>query len=99
LASSANDYVLAFTYSSSGTLTPSWKKLPANAYLNNTYDVYNGTYSIKSKVGDTVTTVSDFTANQNDADDFTIIQGDNITLTSDTTNRTLTITANAVNST
>ena len=99
LASSANDYVLAFTYSSSGTLTPSWKKLPANAYLNNTYDVYNGTYSIKSKVGDTVTTVSDFTANQNDADDFTIIQGDNITLTSDTTNRTLTIAANAVNST
>jgi hypothetical protein len=81
---------LAFTYAD-GTLTPSWKKLPANAYLNNTYTVNNATYSIKSKIGDTTTTLSDFTANQSSADDFTLIQGSNITFTNNTTNRTLTI--------
>lgn len=91
LADSTNDYILAFTYADSGTLTPSWKKLPANAYLNNTYTVNNGTYSIKSKIGSTTTTLSDFTANQSGTDDFTLIQGNNITFTNDTTNRTLTI--------
>jgi hypothetical protein len=85
---------LAFTYAE-GTLTPSWKKLPANAYLNNTYTVNNGTYSIKSKIGTATTTLSDFTANQSGADDFTLIQGSNITFTNDAKNRTLTIAGTA----
>ena len=58
---------------------------------NNTYTVNNATYSIKSKIENNVTTISDFTANQNTADDFTLIQGDNITFTNDTTNRTIKI--------
>ena len=62
---------------------------------NNTYTVNNATYSIKAKVGDTTTTLSDFTANQSSADDFTLIQGSNITFTNDTTNRTLTIAGKA----
>lgn len=53
----------------------------------------NGTFSIKSKIGNNdAVTLSDFTANQSSADDFTLIQGDNITFTNNTTNRTLIIT-------
>ena len=70
-----------------------YRQLPANAFLNSTYNVYNGTYSIKALVGSTTTTVSDFTANQNSADDFTLVQGTNITFTIDATNRKLTIAA------
>ena len=43
LSNSSNDYVLAFTYAS-GTLTPSWRKLPANAYLN-TWTQFEGATS------------------------------------------------------
>lgn len=53
----------------------------------------NGTYSVKTTVGETTTTVSDFTANQSSADDVTFIQGNNVTLTPDATNRTITIAA------
>lgn len=53
--------------------------------------VNNNTYAIKSKIGDAVTTISDFTANQNSNDDFTLIQGTNVTFTNNATNRTLTI--------
>lgn len=56
--------------------------------------VYNATFSVKTKVGsNTAVTAADFTANQNSADDITFIQGSNITLTTDTTNRTITIAA------
>lgn len=60
---------------------------------NSTYTVNNGTYSVKMKSGDTTTTISDFTANQSGTDDITFIKGANITLTGDTTNRTITIAA------
>lgn len=53
----------------------------------------NGTYTVKTLVGSTTTNVSDFTANQSSADDITFIQGTNVTLTTDTTNRTVTIAA------
>lgn len=55
--------------------------------------VNNGTYTVKTKVGDTVTSVSDFTANQSGTDDVTLIQGTNVTLTPDATNRTITVAA------
>ena len=54
----------------------------------------NGTFSIKTKVGsNSAVTAADFTANQSSADDITLIQGSNVTLTTDTTNRTVTIAA------
>lgn len=53
----------------------------------------NGTYTVKTTVGETTTTVSDFTANQSSADDVIFIQGNNVTLTPDATNRTITIAA------
>lgn len=54
--------------------------------------VRNNKFSIKSKIGNNNSVVlSDFTANQSSDDDFTLIQGSNITFTNDTTNRTLTI--------
>lgn len=58
LADPTNDYVLAFIYSSSGTLTPSWKKLPAKAYQNtwrgiqdNLTSSTNTTESLSAKQG------------------------------------------------
>lgn len=55
----------------------------------------NGTFSVKTKVGSaTAVTAADFTANQSTADDITFVQGENITLTTDTTNRTITIASN-----
>jgi len=54
----------------------------------------NGTFSVKTKVGSNdAVTAADFTANQSSADDITFIQGSNVTLTTDTTNRTVTIAA------
>jgi len=53
----------------------------------------NGTYTIKTLVGSTTTNVSDFTANQSSADDVTFVQGSNVTITPDTTNRKITIAA------
>ena len=56
--------------------------------------VNNGTFSVKTKVGSNdAVTAADFTANQSGADDITLIQGTNVTLTTDTTNRTVTIAA------
>ena len=93
IATQASEYVLTFK---SGTdTTPVWRLLPANAYNDHTYTVNNNTYRIKSKIGDSTTTLSDFTANQASDDDFTLIQGSNITFTNDTTNRTLTIAGTA----
>lgn len=57
----------------------------------------NGTYTIKTLVGSTTTNVSDFTANQSSADDFTIVQGANVTITPDATNRKITIAATDTN--
>lgn len=76
-----------------------WVKMNANGKLfvdipwtDHTYTVNNATFSIKSKIGtNDAVTLSDFTANQSAADDFTLIQGSNITFTNDATNRTLTI--------
>jgi len=76
-----------------------WVKMNANGKLfvdipwtDHTYTVNNATFSIKSKIGtNDAVTLSDFTANQSSADDFTLIQGSNITFTNDATNRTLTI--------
>ena len=54
--------------------------------------VNDGTFSIKTKVGDNnAVTAADFTANQSGTDDITLVQGNNVTLTTDTTNRTITI--------
>lgn len=54
----------------------------------------NGVLSIKTKVGTAdAVTAADFSANQSAADDVTFIQGSNVTLTTDTTNRTVTIAA------
>ena len=53
----------------------------------------NGTYTVKTLVGSTTTNVSDFTANQSSADDVTFVQGSNVTITPDTTNRKITIAA------
>ena len=60
-------------------------------WTDHTYTVNNNTFRLKSKIGDSTTTLSDFTANQGSDDDFTLIQGSNITFTNDATNRTLTI--------
>ena len=51
----------------------------------------NGTYTVKTLVGTTTTNVSDFTANQSSADDITFVQGTNVTITPDATNRRITI--------
>ena len=51
----------------------------------------NGTYTVKTLVGSTTTNVSDFTANQSSADDVTFVQGSNVTITPDATNRRITI--------
>lgn len=52
----------------------------------------NGTFSVKTKVGSaSAVTAADFTANQSSNDDITFVQGSNVTLTTDTTNRTVTI--------
>ena len=54
----------------------------------------DGTFSVKTKVGsNNAVTAADFTANQSSADDITFIQGSNVTLTTDTANRTITIDA------
>ena len=56
--------------------------------------VNNATFSVKTKVGtNNAVTAADFTANQSTADDVTFIQGDNVTLTTDATNRTIKIDA------
>ena len=55
--------------------------------------VNDATFTIKSKIGDTTTSIADFTANQASNDDFTLVQGNNITLSNDTTNRTITVNA------
>lgn len=60
---------------------------------SSTQSIYNGTFTVKSKSGNTTTNVSDFTANQSAADDVTFIQGSNVTLTPNATNRTITIAA------
>lgn len=63
-------------------------------WKNDTYTVNNGTFSVKTKVGSAAAvTAADFTANQSGTDDVTFIQGSNVTLTTDTTNRTITIAA------
>ena len=53
----------------------------------------NGTYTVKTLVGSTTTNVSNFTANQSTADDVTFVQGSNVTITPDATNRKITIAA------
>lgn len=55
--------------------------------------VNDATYSIKTDVSGTETTVSDFTANQATADSVTFVQGSNVTLTPDATNKKITIAA------
>ena len=93
IGTQSTEYVLTFK---SGTdSAPVWRLLPANAYNDHTYTVNNATYSIKSLVGSTTTTLSDFTANQSGNDDFTLVQGSNITFTVDATNRKLTIAGTA----
>lgn len=53
----------------------------------------NGTFCVKTKVDNNIVVAADFTADQNSDDDITFIQGDNITLITDTNNRTITIAA------
>jgi len=58
--------------------------------------VGSGTFTIKSKQGSDVDNVADFGANQTSNNDITFIGGSNITLTPDTTNKTITIAATGV---
>ena len=51
----------------------------------------NGKLSIKSKQGDTTTTVADFSADQSSNEDITLIAGTYITLTPSATDQTITI--------
>lgn len=52
----------------------------------------NAAFTIKTKVGDAdAVSVSNFTADQSVDEDVTFIQGDNVTLTSDAANKTITI--------
>lgn len=51
----------------------------------------NGEFSINKKVGSTVTEISDFTADQSAADSFTLVQGDQITLTGNQGGKELTV--------
>ena len=51
----------------------------------------NGKLTIKSKQGDTTTTVADFSADQSSNEDITLIAGTYITLTPNTTDQTITI--------
>jgi len=83
------------TFKSGTDSAPVWRLLPSNAFNDHTYTVNNATYSIKSKIGDSTTILSDFTANQSGNDDFTLVQGSNITFTADATNRKLTIAGTA----
>lgn len=54
----------------------------------------NGKYQVKTKVGSAdPVTVSEFEANQSDTTAVTLVQGNNVTLTSDTTNHTIEIAA------
>lgn len=69
IATQASEYVLTFK---NGTDTaPVWRLLPANAYLNNTYTVNNGTLNLQAS-GTTKTT---FTANQSGTSTFNIATG------------------------
>ena len=74
-----------------------WGKI--KNYISNY--VGNAEFQIKTKVGNTVTEVADFTANQQAVanngvevpDGITFIQGNNVVLTPNTTNKTITIAA------
>lgn len=70
-----------------------FRQLPANAFLNNTYTVNNGSFTIKSKIGTTTTSIGSTSANASGNSDVTLIQGTNVTFTNDATNRTITIAA------
>lgn len=74
-----------------------WNATSGDAFIKNKPTIpaaaANGTYTVKTLVGSTTTNVSDFTANQSSADDVTFVQGSNVTITPDTTNRRITIAA------
>jgi len=62
--------------------------------VNSTYTVNNGSFEVKTKVGDNAAvSVSSTSANTASNSSITFIQGGNISLTSDTTNKTITIAA------
>ena len=85
IATQSSEYVL--TYISGTETTPVWRKLPTGAF--NT--VNNGILYIKSSVNSTATELARFGANQSDSSIFTLVKGDNITFTNDTTNHALII--------
>lgn len=74
-----------------------WNATSGDAFIKNKPTIpaaaANGTYTVKTLVGSTTTNVSDFTANQSSADDVTFVQGSNVTITPDATNRKITIAA------
>ena len=75
----------------------------AQGHVNGVEDITNADlpvpvndaeFQIRTKVGNTETEVADFTANQSgDVDSVTFVQGDNITLTPNASNQTITISA------
>lgn len=69
--------------------------LSTKTFTANVPTVYDGTLSIKTKVGNSETVVSSFSANQNTNSPVSIVfqQGNNITLTPDTANKRITIDA------
>ena len=74
-----------------------WNATSGDAFIKNKPTIpaaaANGTYTVKTLVESTTTNVSDFTANQSSADDVTFVQGSNVTITPDATNRKITIAA------
>ena len=66
--------------------------------VNSTYTVNNGSFTIKTKVGsNAAVNVGSTSANASGNSDVTFIQGTNVTLTTDTTNRTITISSTDTN--
>lgn len=109
LSGNASTGEITINHGNSGTgtaqETPVFKKFSYNAqgHINGVADVTNADlpvpvndaeFQIKTKVGSTETEVADFTANQSgDPDGITFVQGSNIVLTPNTTNKTITIEA------
>lgn len=78
-------------YFFNGVITSDWED--SWEFMGDVFTL-NGKYQIKTKVGSSdPVTVSEFEANQPDTTSITLVQGTNVTLTSDTANHTVEIAA------
>ena len=85
---SSTYYFLGYTGSSIN-----WFKLPANAFKNNTYHVYNGSFTIFGNG----TSVASTSANASADSSVNIVAGSNVTITPDATNKKITIASKDTN--